>query len=79
MTASDLTLDALAPSFIAAVPHDVIGGGPLKYRRTSDGLFVLYSVGWNEKDDGGVEGHRNGGSAPDFESGDWVWRYPKAE
>ena len=28
------TLDALAP-------HDVIGGGPLKYRRTADGQFVL--------------------------------------
>ena len=70
------SLETLAPQFIAAVPHDVIGGGPLKYRRTSDGQFILYSVGWNEKDDGGVTGHHNGGSAPDFESGDWVWRYP---
>jgi len=71
------SLDALAPQFIAKVPHDVIGGQLLKYRRTNDGQFVLYSVGWNEKDDGGVTGHRNGGTAPDFESGDWVWRYPK--
>ncbi len=47
-------LDALAPQFIAQVPHDVIGGQPLKYRRTSDGQFVLYSIGWDEKDDGGV-------------------------
>ena len=70
------SLDALAPQFSAQVPHDVIGGQPLKYRRTSDGQFVLYSVGWNEKDDGGITGHRNGSTAPDFESGDWVWRYP---
>ncbi|HAO80278.1 MAG TPA: hypothetical protein DCQ92_15175 [Verrucomicrobia subdivision 3 bacterium] len=70
------SLDALAPQFIAKVPHDVIGGQPLKYRRTSDGQFVLYSVGWNEKDDGGVTGYRKGGTAPDFDSGDWVWRYP---
>jgi len=70
------SLDALAPQFIAKLPHDIINGQPLHYRRTSDGQFVLYSVGWNEKDDGGVTGHRNGGSAPDFESGDWVWRYP---
>ena len=48
------SLDALAPQFIAKVPHDVIGGQPLHYRRTSDGQFVLYSVGWNETDDGGV-------------------------
>jgi len=70
------SLDALAPQFIAQVPHDIFGGQPLHYRRTDDGQFVLYSVGPNEKDDGGITGHRNGGSAPDFESGDWVWRYP---
>ncbi len=28
------SLDALAPQFIEKVPHDVIGGGPLHYRRT---------------------------------------------
>jgi hypothetical protein len=71
------TLDGLAPQFIARVPHDVIGGGPLKYRRTNDGLFVLYSIGWNEKDDGGVTVIPQGGSLPKFEQGDWVWRYPQ--
>ncbi|HZF00597.1 MAG TPA: hypothetical protein VE344_01755 [Methylomirabilota bacterium] len=70
------SLDVIASQFIAQVPHDVIGGQPLHYRRTSDGQFILYSVGWNEKDDGGVTGHHNGGSLPDFDSGDWVWRYP---
>ncbi len=70
------SLDALAPQFIAQVPHDIIGGKPLKYRREANGQFTLYSVGWNEKDDGGMTGYRKGGSAPDFESGDWVWRYP---
>ena len=48
------SLDALAPQFMEKVPHDVIGGRPLHYRRTDDGQFVLYSVGWNETDDGGV-------------------------
>lgn len=70
------SLDALAPQFIAAVPHDVISGQPLKYRRTSDGQFVLYSVGWNETDDGGVVGLRESGSV-DISKGDWVWRYPQ--
>jgi len=70
------SLDALAPQFSAQVPHDIFGGQPLHYRRTDDGHFVLYSIGPNEKDDGGITGHRNGGSMPDFDSGDWVWRYP---
>ncbi len=69
------SLDALAPQFIDKVPHDVIGGGPLKYRHTADGQFVLYSVGWNETDDGGVTFFNQKGS-PDNSQGDWVWRYP---
>jgi hypothetical protein len=73
------SLDALAPQFIAKVPHDVIGGGPLKYRRTNDGQFVLYSVGWNEKDDGGavvLSGPFAKSGNVDFNKGDWVWCYP---
>jgi hypothetical protein len=60
------TLDALAPQFIAAIPHDVIGGQPLHYRRAADGTFILYSVGWNGLDDGGVRGKTDA-------DGDWVW------
>jgi hypothetical protein len=72
------SLDALAPQFIAQVPHDVIGGQPLKYRRDADGKnFILYSVGWNETDDGGVTYIPPGGTQPRFDEGDWVWRYPK--
>ncbi len=78
------SLAALAPRFLEKIPHDVIGGQPLKYRRTSDGQFVLYSVGWNETDDGGVVDTKAAGatdrgsetSSWDFEQGDWVWRYP---
>ena len=50
------TLEALVPQFISQLPNDVISGEPYKYHRTNDGQFVLYSVGWNEKDDGGVPG-----------------------
>ena len=28
------TLDALSPQFIEKIPHDIINGQPLKYRRT---------------------------------------------
>ncbi len=66
------SLDVLAPQFIAKVPHDVIGGGPLKYRREADGGFIVYSVGWNEKDDGGKAGFDKDG-AVEIQSGDWVW------
>ena len=70
-------LEGLAPQFIARVPHDVIGGGPLKYRREANGLFTLYSIGWNEKDDGGVVVFTSGNSPKvDNKEGDWVWRYP---
>jgi hypothetical protein len=67
------TLDALAPKFIAQLPKDVINNQPMKYRRTSDGQFVLYSVGWNEKDDGGTPGK----TLFDEKNGDWVWEYPE--
>ena len=49
-------LNALVPQFLDTLPHDVIGGQSLHYRRTDDGAFVLYSVGWNGRDDGGVRG-----------------------
>jgi len=66
------TLDALVPRFISQLPHDVINGESYKYRRTDDGQFILYSVGWNEKDDGGVPGK----TLFDEREGDWVWQYP---
>ena len=77
------SLDALAPQFMDKIPHDVIGGQPLHYRRADDGQFVLYSVGWNETDDGGVvvnQKSRNpqdeSANKLDNSQGDWVWRYP---
>jgi hypothetical protein len=66
-------LDALAPEFISALPRDVIGGEPYIYRR-SEGSFVLYSVGWNEKDNGGRVGMK--GRPTDVSEGDWVWGIP---
>jgi hypothetical protein len=69
------TLDALAPQFIKRLPHDIINGQPLHYRRTDDGRFILYSVAWDEKDDGGQVILTKGGQV-DREKGDWVWQYP---
>ena len=67
------TLDVLVPQFIETVPHDLIGGQPLHYRRTDDGKFQLYSVGWNEQDDGGQPSPRNENGVTDYTKGDWVW------
>jgi hypothetical protein len=69
------TLDGLAPHFIGQLPHDIINGEPLHYRRVENDKFVLYSVGWNETDDGGETAFRKAG-AVDREKGDWVWQYP---
>jgi len=65
-------LETLVPQFIARLPSDLLSGEPYKYRRTDDGQFTLYSVGWNEKDDGGVTGK----TFYDEKHGDWVWQYP---
>ena len=72
------SLDVLAPQFIDRLPHDIINGQPLHYQRTANGQFILYSVGWNETDDGGAV-VMAGGSTPrvDRKKGDWVWRYPE--
>jgi len=70
------TLDALAPQFLAKVPRDPIGGRPLHYRETDDGQFIIYSIGWDEKDDGGSIVLNKGGGV-DLAKGDWVWRYPE--
>ena len=61
------TLDALSSEFIEKLPHDIIGGQPLHYCRTGDGKFLLYSVGWNRTDDGGIASDK-------MDQDDWVWK-----
>jgi hypothetical protein len=66
------TLDALVPRFIEKLPHDLINGQPLVYR-TDSGIFTLYSVGWNETDDGGTS-DSTPGRPESVRIGDWVWK-----
>jgi hypothetical protein len=70
------SLGALQPQFVEKLPHDIINGQPLKYHRTETGQYVLYSVGWNEIDDGGLVGVAKSEEANSFSQGDWVWRLP---
>ena len=46
-------LSELTPGYLSAVPIDRFGEGPLIYRPTPRG-YVLYSVGPNQQDDGGI-------------------------
>ncbi|HEY4417747.1 MAG TPA: hypothetical protein VGO57_18795 [Verrucomicrobiae bacterium] len=69
------TLAPLTPQFIAQIPHDLINGQPLHYHREANGQFTLYSVGWNETDDGGTVALTKMGNF-DPEKGDWIWQYP---
>jgi hypothetical protein len=59
-------LEALSPRFVEKLPHDVIGGKPLNYRPSGGTEYVIYSVGWDERDNGGVAGKSR-------TEGDWVW------
>ncbi len=72
------TLDALSPRFLKTIPHDIMGGQPLQYQRTDTGRYLLYSIGWNEKDDGGAFPERGFDTFdPDIRTGDWVWPAPE--
>lgn len=66
-------LEDLISAFIPTLPHDVVSGDDYKYRRSQNGSFILYSIGWNEKDDGGVTVLK--GKSMDPTQGDWVWEY----
>lgn len=73
-------LQALTPNYFSKIPSDIILGGALKYERTSDGRYQLYSLGWNGVDDGGARPQTKdtGSNAPESD-GDWVWSYSAKE
>lgn len=71
------SLDQLGTEWLPLKPADVVGGQPLQYHPTADGKFVLYSVGWNEKDEGGKVVLDKRGVFETAE-GDWVWPYREA-
>lgn len=66
------------------LPADIMTGKPMEYRKTADGRYVLWCVGFDGKDDGGrrvldkkspkwPENTRF--SDPKY-VGDWVWDFP---
>lgn len=66
------SLEELIPDYLSRLRVDVINGRPLSYKKTSDTDYTIYSVGWNEADDGGVVKQNKSGGV-DQDQGDWVW------
>ena len=65
------TLDALVPAFLPKPLLDPMNAKPFQYRRTEDDWFLLYSVGEDGRDDGGV--FRAKAKGPIL---DWPWPVP---
>jgi len=65
-------LEKLMPAYLKTLPPDVTTGDKLHYRLNDDGTFLLYSTGWEGKDeDGKVVLRKNGGI--DEKRGNWPW------
>ncbi len=68
-------LTALVPDYVEKVPRDPFDGQPLRYRRTEDGKYLLYSIGWDSRDDGGISGTDSRGKPLTHNDAlDWVWQ-----
>jgi hypothetical protein len=63
-------LTELVPKYLAKVPHEVVSPEPMRYRAENGG-YVLWSAGWDGKDEGGIFLRAKDGKP---EHGDWVWR-----
>ncbi|MCB9839141.1 MAG: hypothetical protein H6813_07375 [Phycisphaeraceae bacterium] len=64
-------LDQLVPAYLDAVPIDRFDGAPLRYRLDEHGEPILYSVGANFIDDGGVPALDEDGWPTNAEAGHW--------
>ena len=75
------TLQELLPAYLTSIPSDLISKQSLVYKRVKDGSYLLYSVGWNQIDEGGnppvfinnKNYHGLEAFSADIEKGDWPW------
>ncbi len=63
------SLSQLVPQFLPEVELDPTDFEPMRYQRTQADQFRLYSIGWNETDDGGK-------FEKEYKQGDWLWKWP---
>ena len=64
----------LAPRYIKTIPPDRFSGKPLVYKREGKGC-VVYSVGMNLKDDGGIDNRDDDGVDDDDKKDDIIVRF----
>jgi len=71
------SLGVLVPDYMSMLIHDVMDGKPLRYR-VEGSSFVLYSIGSNHVNDGGVPDLKENSKGKEWrrDEGDWVWKYP---
>ena len=65
-------LDELVPDFIDAIPRDVFDAKPLRYRRSIQGGYDLWSIGPDRKDDSG----KIDPEEENIDQADWIWHMP---
>ena len=65
------SLEALVPDLLPCIPADRITGDPVRYR-LRDGRPIIYSVGADGMDDGGVPADTMGGTPDDRYSVQWL-------
>lgn len=72
-------LDELVPEFLPAVPLDSFDGKPMRFRLSESGRYLLWSVGFDGKDDAGKVNVAKPGDSSALRKpgylGDWTWQY----
>jgi len=72
-------LEELVPEFLPVVPLDSCDGKLLRYRTTESGRYLLWSVGFDGKDDAGKVNVTKPGDISSLRKtgylGDWAWQY----
>jgi hypothetical protein len=69
------SLEALVPDFLAGIPIDPFTGKSFVYRRKGEG-FIVYSLGSNQKDDGGRSSWKITQLVMEKDD-DWTWKEEK--
>ena len=56
----------LNPGKPGGIPLDLVTREPFRYKRTDNGSIAMWSVGWNEADEGGLVSKKAA-------EADWAW------
>jgi len=68
------SIGTLAAFSTEDIPSDIVNGAPYHYILQPNGSFLIYSVGWDLKDDGGKRAFKpDDPKSPDRKHGDWPW------